>query len=92
MKNQKENKLQVVELPKDTANTPCLGIKLPNKKNFKPKDILRIQSQLIQGFIKGEIEDNEAKTLSYLCSNYLQNLQLIEYEERITKLEETLNG
>lgn len=87
MKKSAKNNLQVVNFSTDKENTPHLGIKLPNKKNYKPKDILRIQSQLIQGFIKGEIEDGEAKTLSYLCSNYLQNLQFIEFEERITKLE-----
>lgn len=88
MKKQNEKKLQVVELNKDKHNTHPYGIKLPSRKNFKPKDVLRIQSQLIRGFVSGKIDDQSAKTLSYLCNNYIQNLQLVEFEERIQKLEE----
>ena len=83
------NKLKVLELQKDSGNNPY-KINIPRKKKFSPKDILRLHSNLIRSFIAGTIESNEAKTLSYLCSNYLQALEGVEIEKRLSELEEKL--
>ena len=80
------NDLQVIDLQKNSPNP--YKITLPRNKKFNSKDILRLHSNLIKSFINGSIESNEAKTLSYLCSNYLQALQGVEVEERLKTLEE----
>jgi len=67
------------------------GIIIPKKKKFNSRDCLRMQSQLISSFIRGEAQSDEAKTLSYLLNSYLSNLQLVEYETRLTNLEEKLS-
>lgn len=69
--------MKLVSIPKEKNK---FNIPLPDKKKFNSKDILRLQSSLISGFIRGTIESSEAKTLSYLCSNYIQNLQAVETE------------
>lgn len=80
------NDLQVIDLQKNSPNP--YKITLPRNKKFNSKDILRLHSNLIKSFINGSIESNEAKTLSYLCSNYLKALQGVEVEERLKTLEE----
>ena len=81
--------LEIVK-PQKVSSNP-LGINISRKKKFTSKDILRIHSQLIRGFINGTIESQEAKTLSGLCSNYIQALQQTEYEDRIQELEKKIS-
>lgn len=69
-------------------NSPSLGIVIPKRTRFRAKDILSIHSQLIRKFISGELKSQEAKDLSYLCSNYLNALQVTEFESRLKSLEE----
>lgn len=90
---QRENKPKVLRLKQDSLSTRSnqYGIRLPRKKKFNSKDILRIHSQLIRGFINGSIESAEAKTLSGLCANYIQALQQAEIEERLKAIEEKIN-
>ncbi len=88
---QQEKKLQVIKMTKDNQNTPTLSIILPRRKRMRARDVLRIQSQLIRSFIDGKVESQKAKDLSYLCSNYLNNIQAVEYEERLEQLEKKLN-
>lgn len=66
------------------------GITIPDKKRYNAKDILRIQSQLISNFIQGKIDGSDAKVLSYLCSNFIQNLSVVEVETRLKNLEERM--
>ena len=87
MKKNESSELKVITMQGDSPNTPFPGLILPNKINLRPKDILRIQSQIIRGFIKGTVVGQNAKDLSYLCSTFLQNLQIVELEARIEKLE-----
>ena len=78
--------LKVLDLHKDNPNSP-FKINIQRKKKFNSRDILRLHSNLIRSFISGSIDSNEAKTLSYLCSNYLEALKQIEFEERLIQLE-----
>ncbi|MHB8337931.1 MAG: hypothetical protein ACYDEE_11000 [Ignavibacteriaceae bacterium] len=82
-------KLQVIDINEDSKNTPY-KINIPRNKKFNAKDILRLHSNLIRSFINGSIESNEAKTLSYLCSNYLEALQGTEIEEKLKAIEERI--
>lgn len=81
---------QTLAIYKVDKNTP-FGIIIPKRKKLKARDVLSIHSQLIRNFISGQIESQEAKDLSYLCSNYLNTLQFAEYEQRIEQLEKQLN-
>ena len=87
MKKNESSRLKVVTMQGDSSNTPFPGLIIPCKVNLRPKDILRIQSQIIRGFIKGTVAGQNAKDLSYLCSTYLQNLQTVELEGRLENLE-----
>jgi len=80
-------KLQVIGFNEDNLNTPFPGLIIPNKIKLNSKDVLRIQSQLIKGFISGKVEGQKAKDLSYLTSTYLQTLQTVDLENRLDKLE-----
>ncbi len=84
-----DDKLKVVSLQGNNSNNPY-KINIPRNKKFRAKDILRLHSNLIRSFIKGDIESNEAKTLSYLCSNYLEALGQCVLEEKIKKIEEQI--
>jgi hypothetical protein len=78
---------KVLNLETDNRNPP---IKIPKKQKLNSKDILRINSQLITAFVKRELNSSYAKTLSYLCSNYIQNLQQTEIETKLEALEKVV--
>ncbi len=59
-------------------------------KYLKTKDVKRGMSKLIQMYCKGEILTDEAKTLTYLFSTYIQIITQFELETRIKKLEENV--
>jgi len=88
----KRKSSQVIELHKFNNNSTPFGIVIPKRKNLKARDVLSIHSQLIRNFISGNIDSQEAKDLSYLCTNYLSALQLVDYEKRIEDLEKIANN
>lgn len=93
MKNSHDNKLQVIDLAKDGSNSQtAFKIILPRRKSLRPRDVLKIQSQLIRAFLRNEIESQRAKDLSYLCTNYLSNLQIVELEKKVELLNEKINS
>jgi hypothetical protein len=59
------------------------GISAP--KNIK--DAKRILSKLISAFIKGEIEDQRAKTLCYLLNSFVMIVRDNDFETRLQLLE-----
>lgn len=83
---------QVIDLHKFNNNSAPLGIVIPKRKNLKARDVLSIHSQLIRNFISRNINSQEAKDLSYLCTNYLSALQLVDYEKRIEDLEKLVKN
>ena len=91
IKDNPSSTLEVLELKDNNPNSPFNGIRIPKKRKFAAKDILRIHSQLISVFIKGTLDSSEAKTLSYLCTNYLAALSQVELEIRLSELEERVN-
>ena len=94
MKNLHDNKLQVIDLAKDDPSHGQTEFKiiLPRRKSLRPRDILKIQSQLIRAFLRNEIESQRAKDLSYLCTSYLSNLQIVELEKKVELLNEKINS
>lgn len=89
-KKTRRKPLQVINMQSESPATGDFNIIMPRRKKMKAKDILAIHSQLIKKFMSGEVVGDKAKTLSYLCSSYLNSLQVSEYEERIEKLEKQL--
>lgn len=81
---------QIIKTKGLNTNTR-FDIIMPKRNKLKGRDILTIHSQLIRGFINGTLQNKDAKDLSYLCSNYLNALQVVEYEDRISLLEMRLN-
>ena len=77
----------------DNKNTSIDGLTslIPkSKKILKAKDIQRLMSKLISGFCNGSIKSDAAKTLTYLCSQYISIYQTIEFEKRVSELEKRL--
>lgn len=56
-------------------------------KYLKIKDVKRSYSRLIQDFCKGLINNEDAKTITYMFSGYLQLIRDVEFEERLNQLE-----
>ena len=67
-----------------------IGLKPGRLTNLK--DAKRMCSRLIRGFIKGEVNGNDAKTLSYLLSTYVTIAQGSDLEQRLDELENKVNG
>ncbi len=79
------NVIEVKELPQ----TP-MRLKLFNRdiKYLKVKDVKRAYSKLIQDYCKGLVNNEDAKTVTYMFSGYLQLIRDVEFEERLIQLEE----
>lgn len=83
MRKTDKNNLEMVEV-KEFPKTPY-RIKIFNRdvKYLKVKDVKRAYSKLIQDYCKGAIQNDEAKTLVYMFSGYLQLIRDAEFEERL---------
>ena len=87
-----DNSLQVLnikEVKKEINETPQ-GLRLFNRdvKYLKIKDVKRAYSKLIQDYCKGLVTNENAKTITYIFSGYLQLIRDVEFEERLKQLEE----
>ena len=78
------------ELKKDSPLNGLSDLVPKIKKVLKPKDVQRLMSKLIIGFCNGTVKSDEAKTLTYLCSQYIAITQAVELEKRIFELEKRL--
>lgn len=93
MQNQKKNSLKVVDV-KELPQTPTLvKANLFNRdiKYLKIKDVKRAYSRLIQDYCKGLVNNEDAKTITYMFSGYLQLIRDVEFEERLKLLEEKVS-
>jgi|GEM_PF-1301264 hypothetical protein len=88
MRKTDKNNLEMVEL-KELPKTPYrIKIFSRDVKYLKVKDVKRAYSKLIQDYCKGTVQNDEAKTLVYMFSGYLQLIRDVEFEERLKELEE----
>ena len=87
-----KNSPKVVEV-KELPQTPT-RLKLFNRdiKYLKPKDVKRAFSKLIQDYCKGLVSNEDAKTITYMFSGYLQLIRDVEFEGRLKQLEEKLEN
>lgn len=81
--------VQIETLPQTPPNK--LNIFGREFKYLKVKDVKRAYSKLIQDYCKGNVANDDAKTMVYLFSGYLQLVRDIEMENRINQLEEKVN-
>jgi len=51
------------------------------------KDAKKLLGRIISGFTRGEVASDDAKTLAYLLSTYVQIHGAMEYEQRLEALE-----
>ena len=85
-----KNSLQLVKSKEDTKTPAKVNIFPRDIKYLKVKDVKRAYSKLIQDFCKGIITNEDAKTLVYMFSSYLQLIRDVEFEARITDIESRL--
>jgi hypothetical protein len=87
-----KNFLQIVDT-KEVAQTPT-GLKIFNRdiRYLKVKDIKRAYSKLIQDYCKGLVPNEDAKTITYMFSGYLQLVRDTEFEERLKLIEEKVGN
>ena len=84
-KSSASKNVSVVPLPKSKYK---INIFTRDIKYLKIKDVRRAYSRLIQDYCKGLVNNEDAKTITYMFSGYLQLVRDIEFEERIKILEE----
>jgi hypothetical protein len=94
-KKESKNSTQIIK-GKELIKTPLSpeGLKqiFPRDVRYlKVKDIKRAYSKLIQSYCKGDIMGEEAKTLCYLFSGYLQLINAYEFEQRLNNIEKSIN-
>lgn len=82
-----KNSLSVVEI-KELPKTPSrLNLFNRDVKYLKIKDVKRAYSKLIQDYCKGLVTNEDAKTITYIFSGYLQLIRDVEFEQRLSSLE-----
>lgn len=91
-----KNSLQVVDIKGengDLTKTPR-GLRLFNRdiKYLKVRDVKKAYSKLIQDYCKGIVTNEDAKTVTYIFSGYLQLIRDIEFEERLKLIEERIGN
>jgi len=90
MKKLNEKSLQsfeVIEIPKTPGRINLFSRDI---KYLKVKDIKRAHSKLIQDYCKGKVLNEDAKTLAYLFSTYLQIIKDWDFEQRLILIEKKL--
>ena len=80
--------LEVVDIKELPQTPPRLNLFNRDVRYLKIKDVKRAYSKLIQDYCKGVVTNEDAKTIVYIFSGYLQLIRDCEFEERLNQLEE----
>lgn len=86
-----KNSLELVEVKELPQTPPRLKLFTRDVKYLKVKDVRRAYSKLIQDYCKGLVTNDDAKTVTYMLSGYLQLIRDVEFEERLQQLEEKVS-
>ena len=93
---QKRDKIisQVVSLNDitETPTPPKLNLFNRNIRYLKIKDVKRAYSKLIQDYCKGLVNNEDAKTVTYMFSSYLQLIRDFEFEDRLNEIEKRIQN
>jgi len=82
---------QSVEIKRVTKTPPRVEIFNREIRYLKVKDVKRAYSKLIQDYCRGVVLDEQARTLVYMFSGYLQIIRDVEFEDKLNKMEKILN-
>jgi hypothetical protein len=77
---------EVIEI-NSNKQTPRINVFNRDITYLKAKDVRRAMSKLISQYCKGNVLNEDAKTLTHMFSTYIQILTATELEERLIKLE-----
>ena len=90
MKKSDKNLLKVVDINRLTQTPDKIKVFSRDIKYLKIKDVKRAYSKLIMDYCRGSVQNDEAKTLVYLFSGYLQLIRDFEVNERLKHLEKKI--
>jgi len=91
MPKKTKKSLKVVEIKELPQTPPRLNLFNREIRYLKVKDVKRAYSKLIQDYCKGTVSNEDAKTITYMFSGYLQLIRDVEFEERLKLLEEKVS-
>ncbi len=83
--------LEVVDIKEFSQTPPRLNLFNRDVRYLKIKDVKRAYSKLIQDYCKGIITNEDAKTIVYIFSGYLQLVRDVEFEQRLNEIEQRVN-
>lgn len=86
-----KNGLEVLSFKQDKETPPKLNLFNREIGYLKVKDVKRAYSRLIQDYCRGLVTNEDAKTVVYMFSGYLQLVRDVEFEERLKLLESKTN-
>ena len=87
-----KNSMQVIDIKELPENPYQIKIFNRDVRYLKTKDVKASLFQIIQDYCKGMVQSDEAKTLVYLFSGYLQLIRDIEFEDRLRDIENRFNN
>jgi len=79
---------KVLDLRKETANSPSISVMEKPVRVKNLKDAKKLLGRLLVAFQRGEIGGRDAKDLAYLLSVWVQIVKDVELEERLKNLEQ----
>ncbi len=79
---------KVLDLRKETANSPGISVMEKPVRVKNLKDAKKLLGRLLVAFQRGEIGGRDAKDLAYLLSVWVQIVKDVELEERLKNLEQ----
>lgn len=83
---------QALEVHADTANPPLFRpvVSGPVPRIRTAKDAKKLYGRLISQFTQGEVASDDARTLAYLLSGFVQACAAADIENRIAALERSV--
>jgi|GEM_PF-2541676 len=76
----------------DNEDTPQEPGSLKCRSVRKLKDAKRFLSQVIAAYQRGELTTEKAKTLTYLCTSFVNVCREVEVEDKVNRLEQKLGS
>ena len=83
--------LEVVDIKELPQTPPRLNLFNRDIKYLKIKDVKRGFSKLIMDYCAGKVSNEDAKTIVYMFSGYLQLVRDVEFERRLNEIEQRVN-
>lgn len=83
----------VAENPVSVYPLAVKGVTLPVKLALRsPKNAKKLLGRLIASFVRGNVSNEEMRTLAYSLQTFVQICEKVDLDERLAKLERTVKG